>query len=114
MEKLADLKEVIGDPAHKLSHLLIVKKAEGQFLVMAKDFRAHVIFHAGAHHMSVVGNKVITVKFQNHQKEHEDDKGQNGVKGRLCIPVNYMGGDIAHDQRDDQGYGSGNSCKKHI
>ena len=91
-----------------------IKKAEGQLLVMAKDLRAHVIFHAGSHHMSVVGNKVIAVKFQNHQKEHEDDKGQNGMKGRLCIPVNYMGGDIAHDQRDDQGYGSGNSCKKHI
>ena len=70
VKQFADLEQIIGDPGHELSHLLIVKKTKRELLIVLKNLVSHVIFHFGAHDVAIISNEIIAVKFKSNQSQH--------------------------------------------
>ena len=114
MEQFADLKQIVGNAAHKLPHLLIVKKAERKFLIMGENFVPHIIFHFSTHHMAIIGNEKITVKFNDNQNQHDSDQHKNQPDRFAGLPVDHIVCDKADDQGDHQRDRCCKTGKKHI
>ena len=114
MEQLTDVKQVVGDAAHQLPYLLIIIKAEGQLLVMGKNFVAHIVFHFCAHDMSVISNKIIAIAFQYDQSSHNNGQSQNHMQRFGKLSVNHIIGYIADDQGNYQSNACAHAGKEHI
>ena len=59
MQELGYLEQVVRDPAHELTGLLVVVEREWEFLKVREDLGSHVVFHLRAHDMTDVGYVVI-------------------------------------------------------
>ena len=55
MQELGYIKQIVSDPAHELSDLLVVEERERKLLVMLEDLGTHVIFHLRTHNMTDIG-----------------------------------------------------------
>ena len=114
VQKLRDIKQVVGNPGHELSHLLIVIEGEGELLVMLEDVISHAIFHPRAHQMAPVGNIEITSQLHHKQAYHQNTQLYNGLPGRAALLVNDRAGNVPDNQRHDQSHASPQGGKKQV
>ena len=77
MIQLGHVERIVGEACHQLSCFLLVVKAKGQLLVMIEQLAAHVTFHEGAHHMSLVVNKHVAKRMDEEQPKHHSTHAIN-------------------------------------
>ena len=69
MQELGYLEQVVRDPAHELTGLLVVVERERKLLKVREYFGAHVVFHLRAHNVTDVRNVVIREELYYHEAD---------------------------------------------
>ena len=90
--------QIIGDPAHQGSGLVIIKIGNRKLFDMPEDIPSHIRLHTHAEHMSPVGNDQIQPEFDqiDHQKRNTPAHHHIPVAGRHIF-IDH----IPHDQRHE-------------
>ena len=81
---------------------------------MCKNFRAHIIFDFGTHHMSVIADIKTAVAVDCHQKQQAGAQIKHGMQNHRTLLIDQIVSDIAHNQRNGQRDCCRYRCKKHI
>ena len=62
--KLRNIHQVVDDPRHDRTGLVLVKKGEGQLLQPLKHIAAHIRLHPHADDMAVVLDEIVQPRFE--------------------------------------------------
>ena len=113
MEKLSNIEEIISDPAHELSDLLVIEERERQLLIVFEDLGAHVVFHLRAHDMSDVRDIEIGQELHDNQHHQKDTETYDPLL-RAFLHVDHIRSYITDYERYCQGYRRSHNSKEHI
>lgn len=81
-----DVKEVRDQLAHHLAGVVLIIVREGQLLIVVEEAGAHVPFHVGAHHVSLVADIIFAQTLEHiHDEKPEADKRQ-GMEDGFPVP----------------------------
>ena len=114
VQKLCNVKQIIGDPGHELTHLLVVIEGEGQLLIMPENVIAHPVFHTCAHQMPPVRDIKIAAQLYQKKYQHQHAQPYDGLPGCATLLINDGTGNIPDDQRHNQRYTGTQSGEKQV
>ena len=102
MKQFGQIKRIVGEAGHELPHFLLIVKGKRQFLVMIKQFTAHVVLHVGPHHVPLVSHKHVGQRVDEHQPQHHRTHAPNAVHRVRATAGQHIFGDEIGAQRDEQ------------
>ncbi len=114
MCKLCYIKQVVRNPAHNLSHLVITVIGVGQLLQMGICIRSHGRFYFRPHHMPYIRHIIGSYSVHNAQNKINSAEYQHGTDRQCRQVTDSFIGNVTHYQRQHQFADSRKRCAEQI